>query len=199
MIHGRRRDPPVPDPRAGALLTADEFFQLTPPEGERWELLDGAVVVSPRPSLWHQEVAARLFEALRALQRAGAGRTWYEVDVALGERDVPIPDLVFVRADRPDVIQPHAIVGPPDLVVEVLSPSTKRRDRGPKRRLYARAGVPTLWVIDPGEDPDDDRVDVYRLRRRTYGKPTTLRPPETLRHQDLPDLAVDLTALFVRG
>jgi Uma2 family endonuclease len=183
-----------PDHRAGALLTADEFFQLAPPETERWELLEGVVAVSPRPTLWHQELAARLFEALRALQRAGVGRVWMEVAVTLDDQNVLVPDLVFVRAERGDIVQPHAIVGAPDLVVEVLSPSTERRDQQEKSRIYARAGVPTLWIVDP----DDDRVDVYRLRHRVYGKPTTLRPPGVLRHDDLPELEVDLGALFAR-
>lgn len=198
MIHGTpvQGDPAMPElPRANALLTADEFLQLAPPGRERWELLDGVLVVSPRPSLWHQELAGRLYEALRLLQRAGVGRAWFEVDVALGERDVLVPDLVFVRAGRPEVVQPHAIVGPPDLVVEVLSPSTRRRDRVVKRRIYARAGVPTLWLVDP----DEDRIDVYRLRRRTYGKPRSVRPPDVLRDDDLPGLEIDLRVLFARN
>ncbi len=181
--------------REGAPLTADEFLRLTPPEAERWELLGGVVVVSPSPSLRHQLLAKRIFAHLLAAEGRGVGTAWWGIDSVLGPHDVLQPDVLFVRAEHADVLQPHAIVGPPDLVVEVLSPSTRRRDRVVKSRVYARAGVPTLWLVDP----DDDRVDVHRLRRRTYGRPTALRPPETLRDPDLAGVAVDLTALFARG
>ncbi len=185
----------MPDHRAGAQLTADEFLRLTPPETERWELLDGVVVVSPSPSLRHQLLAKRLFAHLLELERGGLGSAWWGIDSVLGARNVLEPDVLFVKAERSEILQPHAIMGPPDLVVEVLSPSTRRRDRVVKARIYARAGVPTLWIVDP----DDDRVDVHRLRRRSYGKPTALRPPALLRHDDLPGLEVDLSALFARS
>jgi Uma2 family endonuclease len=80
-------------------------------------------------------------------------------DVIFGEGDYLEPDLLFVRREREEIVKDHAMVGAPDLVVEVLSPSTSRRDRGLKRERYAAYGVPEYWIIDT----DLVQVDVYRL------------------------------------
>lgn len=177
------------------VVTAEEFFTLDAPEPRGWELLEGVLEVIPSPSIRHQTIVKRLFLSLSPLEAQGLASVWMGVAVVLEETSVLIPDFLVVRAERAGIIKPHAIVGPPDLAVEVLSPSTKRRDQQVKTRIYARAGVPTLWIVDP----DDDRVDVHRLRRRSYGKPTALRPPGVLRHDDLPGLEVDLSALFARS
>ena len=81
-------------------------------------------------------------------------------DVILGEGDYLEPDLIFVRRDRAtDVIKEHGAVGPPDLVIEILSGSTARRDRGIKRQRYGAPGVPEYWIVDT----DAKHGEVYRL------------------------------------
>lgn len=175
-------------------VTAEEFFTLEAPEPRGWELLEGTLEVIPSPTVRHQTIVKRLFMALSPLEGRGLASVWLGLAVVLEETSVLVPDLLVVRAERANIIQPHAIVGPPDVAVEVLSPSTRRRDEQVKTRVYARAGVPTLWIVDP----DDDRVDVYRLRRRAYGKPAVLRPGDVLDHDDLPGLEVELSALLER-
>jgi Uma2 family endonuclease len=142
----------------------------------------------------HQDLAKRLFPAFLSVEARKLGCVWWGISVVLGEHDVLIPDLVFVSAERLEIRQAHALVGAPDLAVEILSPSTRARDEQVKAKLYARAGVRILWIVDP----DDDRLDVYRLRSRAYGQPTPYRAPEVVREATLPGLEVDLEALFFR-
>jgi Uma2 family endonuclease len=173
------------------LLTAEDYFRVTPPDSHGWELIDGALVVSAKPTLWHQELVGRLYEELRRLHRRKVARVWMDVDNVLGEHDVLGPDLVVIKTERLRIAEPHAVVGAPDLAIEVLSPSTRRRDERDKSRIYARAGVETLWLVDP----DDRRVDVYRLDGRRYARPMSVRPPTSLKW-DVPRFEIDLARLF---
>lgn len=176
------------------LLDADAYFRLTPPDSHGWELIGGALVVSPKPSVRHQRLAKRLLRAFLVMEDAGLGEVLGEVNDVLSEHDVLEPDLVFVRASRAEIIEPHAVVGAPDLVIEILSPSTRTRDLRDKRRLYARAGVAWYWTVDP----DADRIDVRRLQGSSYRRALVFRPPQVLTLEELPGLRIDLTALFAR-
>jgi Uma2 family endonuclease len=133
-----------------AIKLTYEHYRLLP-EGERHELLDGDLVLTPAPGSLHQIALLRL---LPALQRAAASSRpglvgvapW---DVILDGATVVQPDLFFVEEGRLEIIAEEGVRGPPDLVVEVLSPSTLDRDRVIKRDLYARFGVNELWIADP--------------------------------------------------
>ena len=71
------------------------------------------------------------------------------VDVILSKRDTRQPDILMIHRSRKHIIEKHAIVGPPDLVIEILSPSTAKKDRTKKKDGYARFGVPEYWIVDP--------------------------------------------------
>jgi len=130
---------------------------LTWPEGERWEIIDGvAWDMSPAPSVAHQRVSRDLLVLLLAHFRdRGCEVLAAPCDVLLPEADeadeqvetVVQPDL-FVVCD-PEKVGTARIRGTPDLVVEILSPSTARKDEGIKRDRYARAGVPEYWLVHP--------------------------------------------------
>jgi Uma2 family endonuclease len=177
-----------------ALLTSDEFFQIDDPESRHRELVGGVLVMSPTPTLRHQRLAKRLLRAFLALEDSGHGEVLYEINAELSKHDVLAPDLVYVRAENARILEERGVVGGPDLIIEVLSPSTRSRDLGQKKRLYARSGVTHCWTVDP----DDDRLDVRRLRGRSYGRATVFRPPQVLTVDDLPGLSLDLTKLFAR-
>lgn len=137
-----------------------EFARL-PDDGNRYEVIDGELCVTPAPNPIHTRIAfklASLLEAFVALHRLG-WVTPAPVDVLLGDDDYVQPDVVFVRRERGVDITERGIEVPPDLVVEVLSPSTAFRDRGVKRERYAAFGVPEYWIIDPVAH----RAEVYRL------------------------------------
>jgi len=121
--------------------------------GQRQEIIAGELSVAPSPAIDHQllvaEVTARLSAHVRSHRLGIVFGT--AVDVKASEYDVVVPDLLFVRAERRAIIRPGAqtIDEPPDLVMEVISPGSGRRDRVQKLAFYARFGVAEYWLVDP--------------------------------------------------
>lgn len=145
--------------------TYEEFARL-PDDGSRYEVIAGELYVTPAPGKVHQVVSARFSWQLRgfATEQHRLGEVLYApIDVLFAEGDYLQPDIVFLRADHEHYWTKRGIEGPPDLVVEVLSPSTARQDRILKRERYARFGVPEYWIVDPRLR----RVEVYRLQEGT--------------------------------
>lgn len=132
----------------GLKLSADAYAAL-PDDGFRYELVDGVVVLSPSPTPRHQRVLTRiLHQLLNHLARNPVGEVLPEVDVRLADDLVYRPDLVFFAAGR-KLDASRMIAEPPDLVVEVVSPDSRRYDRETKRADYERCGVREYWVVDP--------------------------------------------------
>lgn len=142
--------------------TYDDLVALGPYEdGQKYEIFDGELVVSPGPLVCHQRISANLAAILRReLQdRRIAEVLSAPLDVVLGPSRVVMPDFMVVAAARRGIIDRHAIVGAPDLVIEILSPSNAKHDRVRKRRFYARAKIREYWIVDP----DSDTVEVLAL------------------------------------
>jgi Uma2 family endonuclease len=143
-----------------ARLTYDDFV-LFPDDGQRHEIIDGVHYVTPAPRLRHQDLVGRLhFEiALFLRSHPQAGRVFLSpLDVVLSYYDVVEPDLLFIAGDQTGIMTEKNIQGPPALVVEVLSKSTRKRDAQTKRRLFERTGVREYWLVDP----ELDTVQVFR-------------------------------------
>ena len=121
------------------------------PESPRTELIYGSLYVSPSPSPLHQIVLGSLFEHLRAIARSTRGVALLApLDVAFAEHTVVQPDILYYSPERRPRLD-QRITSPPDLVIEVLSPGSHRRDRGDKLRVYAEFGVREYWLVDPLE------------------------------------------------
>jgi len=122
-----------------------------PDDGRRHEIIDGDHYVNPAPSTYHQTVSRRLQHQLYTqIELQGRGVVYNApVDVQLTDHDIVQPDLVVVLAARTQMITPTKIKGVPDLVVEILSPSTASNDLALKRQLYERTGVAEYWIADP--------------------------------------------------
>ena len=120
------------------------------PEDKRYELLDGELVTMPSPKEIHQRLSMNLGVSLHLfVDENGLGRVYVApFDVVLTDTDVVQPDLMFVSNERSHIITEDNIRGAPDLVVEILSPSTADKDRTFKRALYARHGVREYWMVD---------------------------------------------------
>jgi Uma2 family endonuclease len=131
--------------------TYAEFARLPSDTGERFEIIDGELQVTPSPSTRHQRVVTDLVLAVGTFVREHDLGEFYTgpVDVLFQEGDYLAPDAVFVRSDRPELLSDRGIEGAPDLVVEVLSPSTLMRDRGTKFERYRHFGVGEYWIVDP--------------------------------------------------
>ncbi|HUG42353.1 MAG TPA: Uma2 family endonuclease [Longimicrobiales bacterium] len=141
--------------------TYAEFARLPSEGSTRYEVIAGELVVTPAPSLRHQRIVMDLGALLNGFVREhGLGQVYPgPVDVLFAEGDFLEPDIVFVRKDHRGWLTDRGIEGRPDLVVEVLSPSTAARDRGAKLERYRFFAVPEYWVVDP----DTRSIEVWRL------------------------------------
>jgi Uma2 family endonuclease len=169
-----------------------EDYARLPDDGKRYEILDGELYVTASPSPFHQRLSKRLQRRLEDyFEVRGLGEVFNApTDLILAQHDIVVPDLVIVA--EPGQLSSRAIEGAPLLVVEILSPSTRRRDRGIKMRRYAALGVPHYWIVDP----DAQTIECWRLEGSEYRLVTQASVPNVLRHPDWPDLAVDLATLW---
>jgi Uma2 family endonuclease len=140
-------------------LTYVDFLGF-PEDGMRHELIDGEHVAEPSPNTIHQRISSNLHRILSSfVHRHRLGLVLAApCDVVLSDVDVLEPDLLFVAAAHADRITRPFVKGPPDLVIEILSGSTRRRDEEAKRDLYQRHGVAEYWIVDP----ELETVKVYR-------------------------------------
>jgi Uma2 family endonuclease len=139
-----------PNP-ARVKLTYDDFL-LFPDDGRRHELIDGEHYVTPCPNLAHQRVLGNLYFLIRAwLEQRPVGQVLLSpFDVVFTRFDVVEPDLLYVSRERaPLILTQKHFTGAPDIVVEIASPSTRKRDATIKLRLYERSGVAEYWIVDP--------------------------------------------------
>lgn len=163
------------------------------PEEERWELIEGELVMSPTPRLMHQKVAYRLAVGFARLEEAGQASVFVSgTGVFLAAHTVLAPDLVVMSPKSRERFSERGIEGPADLVVEVLSPSTKKRDLAQKRRLYAAYGVGEYWIVHPTEQ----WVEVLSLHDGDYRVDARYTPPEVLRSRAFPTVGLPLAWLF---
>jgi Uma2 family endonuclease len=133
-------------------MTAEEFLALPLDRDEYGYapcLVDGELIVN-RPTVRHQEAAARIFVGLRNWIEAGHGRGYAidEIDVLIDALNVYEPDVLWYSEGRQPALDDPAPYPVPDLAVEVRSPSTWRYDVGPKKAGYERRGVRELWLVD---------------------------------------------------
>jgi Uma2 family endonuclease len=166
--------------RAKKVWTYDDLLRMPEPrDGKRYEILDGELVVSPSPATRHQHVSGQVIRALmREIQDTGRGLAFHApLDVVLSRTRVVIPDHVAVRADRLAIVERRGIFGPPDLVTEILSPANRRYDRSRKRRLYANAGIPEYWILDP----DANTIEQLVLGEGAYVLDGVYEPGDRLR------------------
>ena len=149
-----------------AKMTARQFLELgEDPPGVRLELVDGEVAVSPIPIPAHSHVVAALAAVLVPhVRRKKLGRIYLDVDTIFGEHDVRRPDILYFSAGRVHLIGKKAMEGPPDLCVEILSPSSRTIDKKDKFRQYEGAGVAYYWIIDPRHRT----IEAHQLRGKKY-------------------------------
>ena len=164
------------------------------PEGKRYELHDGDLVVVPSPKEQHQDSVGSIYYFLRAfLQGRELGRVYIApFDIVFSNHDVVQPDVIFVSNENRDIITTDNIQGAPDLVVEVLSPSTAHRDRTFKRALYARHGVREFWLVDT----DAHTIEVLLLGSNGYSVAAVYTAGQTLTSPTLKDFALNIDDIF---
>ncbi len=161
-------------------------------DDQRWEIVDGELyAMSPAPTIRHQAIVVELAGQFRNRLKGRTCRPLVSpVDVKLSDTDVVQPDLVVVC--RPEQIKRTHIEGAPTLVVEILSPSTAKRDRSIKMDAYARAGVREVWLVTPWPQC----VELFVLDGPSYRRHGAYVETQTMSSPTLPELEVDLAPVF---
>ena len=181
---------------ASLKLTYDDFL-LFPDDGKRHELIDGEHYVTPSPNIRHQEISGRLYLLIGTwLEEHARGRLFYApLDIVFSRFDVVEPDLLYMSNERAnEILTAQHVTGAPEIVIEIGSPGTRKRDETIKRRLYERSGVQEYWVIDP----DLDVIRVYRRAGDAFERPVELsrEAGDVLRSPFLSGLELPLAQIF---
>ena len=165
-----------------------------PDDGRRYELYDGEVSEVPAPLPRHQLAMLELYSRLREYAvRHGGLVIASPIDIVFNQTNVLQPDIVVFTAERRHHVQLDApIQVPPDVAVEVTSPSTASNDRGRKLRMFERFGVPEYWILDSTEE----RIEVRRLRDGRYDAPVSAVAGETFESDALTGFSCDVATLF---
>lgn len=178
-----------------------EDYLLFPEDGRKREIIDGEIygvdiAVGRSPSLRHQITCANLLQVLNAWARSSGAGTIVPApfDVVLSNENVVQPDILFVSASRVSIVTEKNVQGAPDLVVEIVSETTRKVDETTKRKLYERYGASEYWIVDP----ELETVKVHRMTDRGYVRAAELsrEAGDTLSTPLLPGLEIPLAEIF---
>ncbi|MFB9276526.1 Uma2 family endonuclease [Cohnella cellulosilytica] len=185
----KRKDEPIIREQP---VTYDDYAAM-PDDGNRYEIIDGVLeMMSPGPMTIHQAVVREIeFLMMQSC------RSEYEIfsaplDVILSKTNVLQPDLLMIHISRLDIVKPHGIEGAPDLVVEILSPSTRKRDKVVKAAAYAKHQVPEYWLVDP----ETRTLEQYRLDGERYELEELYEEDDRVSSDKLPCISFRLGEVF---
>jgi Uma2 family endonuclease len=176
-----------------SLRFTNEDYVLQP-DDRPYEVIDGALYLTPAPTPYHQIVKRRIERLLEDhVESGGLGQILdAPCDVVLSRFDVLQPDILFIVTDRMSIMGEKYISDAPDLVVEVLSPGTRKRDRVFKSKRYARFGVREMWIADP----DRKTIEVFVNADGGFRSEAVYRGDEVVKSPLLPGLEIPLARVF---
>ena len=188
----QRRRMPMATTEHAVKLTYDDYCRT--PDDERYELLNGELMMVPAPNTKHQLVQGKLLGELGRFARGhGLGKVLgAPFEVVLSDTNLVQPDVLFISRAREDRLTEQNLRGAPDLVIEILSPSTAKVDVGQKYDLYGRHGVLEYWIVDPVAET----IAVHRQRDGGLEPVATFGRGENLATAVLEGLALELDDLF---
>jgi Uma2 family endonuclease len=172
--------------------TYSEYARF-PDDGNRYEVIDGEVLVTPAPTTWHQLISGRLFTLLgHYCDQQSIGWVFYDVDLLFQTGQFLRPDLVIVPTASREGLTDRGVELPPELIVEIVSPTSASIDRVKKPRRYGDFGVPEYWAVDAHLQAVDvwrycaGATEPERVTGQLYWQPPGAAEP----------LVIDLAALF---
>lgn len=179
--------PPTPYPAA-----LERFLAL--PEGTPCQLIAGELVMSPAPIPLHQYIVGHFhWQLFQFVEAASLGQVFASpIDVQLNERSIFQPDILFLSKEKLALIGERMIEGPPNLVVEVLSPSSAYHDLRTKFRAYEQAGIEEYWIVDP----ERRSVEVFANREGKFQLRQEAEGEGAVQSVLLPGFSVELTSIF---
>jgi len=174
-------------------FTYDDYLAL-PDDGKRYEVIEGDLSMTPAPSPLHQQIQLTLGSSLLAfVKKHSLGRIYVApIDVALSLVDIVQPDVLFVANDRMHVVAQRNIIGIPNLIVEILSPTSTKRDRVEKLALYQRYALPEYWIVDP----EGEGVETYVYQDSSLKKMATLKPGDEVQSRKIPGFSLKVADVF---
>ncbi len=178
-------------------LTYQDYLEMPEEPGCRFEILDGILVKEPSPGVQHQRVSRRLQRLLEDYLWKADPRGEVlnaPLDTTFGDITVVQPDLLYVSGEQQSMVKETRIDGPPALVVEIISPTSRRKDRVQKMQIYQNAGVQHYWLVDPGEKT----LECFSLRDGLYALLAAGMEDDVVRHPEFAGLEVDLSVLWAR-
>lgn len=175
-------------------LKVADFLEMEGEPGFIYELINGEIVKKGAPNPKHQLVSGKLFRAITTLvDKKNLGTVLYvPLDVFMGEYNALQPDLLFVAKAREEIITSNGVEGAPDLIVEILSPSTMKHDRGDKMKIYRKHQVREYWIVDP----KNQSIEVYQLKNNEYDLASFAVEEGEIMSEVLPGLSLAVTSIF---
>lgn len=176
-----------------ALVTYDDYQHL-PDDGNRYEIIDGELFMTPAPKMYHQDIIGNIYYHIRKfLEKTNLGKVYVSpADVVLSMTDVVEPDLFFISKERSEIITKKNVVAAPDLVVEILSESTAAIDRNRKKDLYGKYGVKEYWIVDP----EQAAIEQYILRDGFFELNDELTSSDKLNSKIIEHFSIPLKEVF---
>ncbi len=174
-------------------FTYDDYIAM-PDDGKRYEIIDGELTMTPAPIPRHQKILLGLSaKLLQFVDNNSLGEIYIApIDLALSLVDVVQPDILFVAKNRMHIVARKNIVGIPNLVVEILSPSSDRRDREEKFSLYQKFGLPEYWIVDP----ETQTIELYLNIENRLQKAETLKVGDQLHSRQVAGLVLEVADIF---
>jgi len=182
-------------PDSSKRYTYQEYLALPEEPGYRYEILEGLLVKEPSPNVLHQRVSRRLQRILEDYFWAydPDGEVFNApLDVTFQDITVVQPDIFYISKEQKKIVKEARIDGPPTLVVEIQSPSSRRKDRLQKLRIYQNVKVQHYWLVNP----EEKTLECFSLRDGTYALVAAGLDEDTVCHPDFTGLTVDLKTLW---
>ncbi|GGK06278.1 hypothetical protein GCM10007063_30970 [Lentibacillus kapialis] len=174
-------------------LTYNDYASID--DGNRYELVGGQLeLMSPAPSVTHQMISFEMQKDITKSCESDYVILYAPIDVILANDEVRQPDLILIRRDRMDIISNRGIVGSPDLVVEILSPSTLKRDKIDKLNTYANFGIPEYWIVEP----KTGILEQYSLHDKQYSLINVFQEDEHVTSPDIPCISFTMAEIMKR-
>ncbi len=177
--------------------TYEDYLMIPEEPGYRFEILEGLLVKEPSPSIHHQRVSRELGFQLKTFfdDFDPTGELFFApLDVTLTASNVLQPDILFVSGARKEIMLKERIDGACDLVIEIMSPTNRRKDRLRKMEIYRKAGIPHYWLVDP----EEDTLEAFMLKGGNYTLLAAGGPGDTFTHPEFLRLDLNLDRLFHR-
>ncbi len=172
--------------------TYEDYARL--PEGSPYQLIGGDLIMVPAPAPYHQRISRKIeFMLLQHVEKNDLGEVLDSpIDVYFGEEDTFQPDVIFISKERSNIIGETKIEGAPDIIIEILSPSTAYYDLGKKYKVYEKAGVKEYWLFHP----DRKAIEVYINKGDKFQLIQIVEETGIVKSELLKDFEVELEKLF---